>query len=148
ALKELLSLDESQATPEQNLRPALITFSVMVLFLATVVLMPNAILYTPGLYHRFHPYLSCVVVCMLIYLRNSTKALKARYLALPAALGTASLETYLLHNHIWLAGDGTTRLHIWPASDDGSPTFFLSRIQPAVQTIVLLWLAGKCHGAA
>jgi len=62
-------------------------------------------------------------------------------------LGQHILELYLLHNHIWLASDGRSKLSlsllqaIIPLRKSGIPE--VSDL--AITSILLCWLAGKIH---
>ncbi|KAH8673972.1 10 TM acyl transferase domain found in Cas1p-domain-containing protein [Xylariales sp. PMI_506] len=66
-------------------------------------------------YSAIHPYISWIPVLCFAFLRNSCRELRARHLALPAALGKISLETYVLQHHVWLASDATAllRSRLW-----------------------------------
>jgi hypothetical protein len=72
-------------------------------------------------YNIGHPFMSWIPILSSILLRNSSQALRNRYLALPAALGKISLETYILQYHIWLAGDATGQLSTGLWDRYGSP---------------------------
>ncbi|KAI1417759.1 Cas1p-domain-containing protein [Hypoxylon sp. FL1857] len=61
-------------------------------------------------YNQIHPFVSWVPILCFVVLRNSHHVARQAYLALPAALGKISLETYVLQYHIWLGGDATARL--------------------------------------
>ncbi len=52
------------------------------------------------------------VVCVAV-LRNFHTMLRTSYLHWAAALGKIALELLVLHNHIWLSGNGTGRLRLF-----------------------------------
>ncbi|TVY54478.1 putative O-acetyltransferase CAS1 [Lachnellula cervina] len=66
-------------------------------------------------YNWWHPYISCIPILAFTTLRNSHHTLRNHHSAIFAWLGRCSLETYILHQHIWLAGDttGLLRLGLW-----------------------------------
>ncbi|KAI2636398.1 Cas1p-domain-containing protein [Hypomontagnella submonticulosa] len=53
-------------------------------------------------YNEFHSLMSWAPILSFVVLRNSHSASRRFHLALPAALGRISLETYVLQHHIWL----------------------------------------------
>ncbi|KAI0145989.1 Cas1p-domain-containing protein [Hypoxylon sp. NC0597] len=61
-------------------------------------------------YNQIHPFVSWIPILCFVVLRNSHHVARHAYLALPAALGKISLETYVLQYHIWLGGDATAKL--------------------------------------
>ncbi|KAI0840546.1 Cas1p-domain-containing protein [Hypoxylon sp. FL0890] len=65
-------------------------------------------------YNQIHPFVSWIPILCFVVLRNSHRAARQTHLALPAALGKISLETYVLQYHIWLGGDATARLTLGP----------------------------------
>lgn len=73
-----------------------------------------------------HPYLTSVAVVCFAIARNCHSQLRARYMALPAALGAMALELLVLHNHILLSGNGTGHLRllsIYPSAVEERASF-------------------------
>lgn len=57
-------------------------------------------------------YGSVIPILTYVYFRNLTHALRGTYCHVLQHFGQISLETYLLHYHIWLTSNGTTLL-VW-----------------------------------
>ncbi|KAL7626200.1 hypothetical protein AAE478_002970 [Parahypoxylon ruwenzoriense] len=94
-------------------------------------------------YNHVHPLISWIPILSFVVLRNSLSSSSssssssfsisrgapggrgggrgAYYLALPAALGPISLETYVLQYHMWLGGDATARLTLGLGGVPGGP---------------------------
>lgn len=63
-------------------------------------------------FNTAHPYMSWIPIMSFMLLRNVHWRLRESHLALPAALGKFSLETYVLQYHLWLGSDATARLRV------------------------------------
>ncbi|KAI1105948.1 Cas1p-domain-containing protein [Jackrogersella minutella] len=64
------------------------------------------------LYNQAHPFVSWIPILCSVVLRTSYRKARNAHLALPAALGRISLETYVLQYHMWLAHNATARLRL------------------------------------
>ncbi|KAI1312203.1 10 TM acyl transferase domain found in Cas1p-domain-containing protein [Xylaria venustula] len=95
-------------------------------------------------YNAAHPYISWIPVLALITLRNLYPPAQKVFLAIPAALGRISLETYVLQYHIWLGGDATARLTLGGFENASFP-FFL--IEKALISTLFIGLAALTHRA-
>lgn len=85
-----------------------------------------------------HPYLTSVAVVCFAVIRNTHSQLRARYMILPAALGTMALELFVLHNHILLSGNGTGHLRllsIYPSAVEEGAIFLDNLTNVKVTTI-------------
>ncbi|RYP32250.1 hypothetical protein DL767_005301 [Monosporascus sp. MG133] len=98
-------------------------------------------------YNALHPYISWVPVLAFVGLRNAHPALRARYLPLPAALGRVSLETYVLHHHMWLGGDGTARLATGLFDRHGDGGGLGAFLEVLVLTVFFVAVAASAHRA-
>ncbi|KAH6694020.1 Cas1p-like protein [Plectosphaerella plurivora] len=100
-------------------------------------------------YNAYHPFIATWLGLAAIILRNCTKTLRSTSFPGAIALGRISLETSLLHHHIWLAGDGTTILRIASAQFLALPRLgpLLESSQTTILLIILLWASVKCHNA-
>ncbi|RNJ53463.1 hypothetical protein D7B24_001899 [Verticillium nonalfalfae] len=97
-------------------------------------------------YDAYHPYASPWGVLAILAVRNCHRRLRQRQMAGAIALGRISLETSILKNHIWLAGDGTSILRIGSAGRHGTRASSLARpAELTVLTIVFLWAAIRCR---
>ncbi|RYP58538.1 hypothetical protein DL769_008912 [Monosporascus sp. CRB-8-3] len=98
-------------------------------------------------YDSLHPYVSWVPVLAFLGLRNAHPALRARYLRLPAALGRASLEAYVLHHHMWLGGDGTAKLATGLFDRHGDAGGPGGSLEVLVLTVFFVAVAASAHRA-
>ncbi|RYP41554.1 hypothetical protein DL768_010470 [Monosporascus sp. mg162] len=98
-------------------------------------------------YNALHPYVSWVPVLAFLGLRNAHPALRARYLRLPAALSRVSLETYVLHHHMWLGGDGTARLATGLFDRHGDGGGLGGSLEVLVLTVFFAAVAASAHRA-
>ncbi|ORY69511.1 10 TM acyl transferase domain found in Cas1p-domain-containing protein [Pseudomassariella vexata] len=101
------------------IKPIVCTFSVLFIIFFTV--MAQMAIGDKVQYNLAHPYMSWIPIVAFALLRNSYRSLRNTYLALPAALGKISLETYILQYHMWLGGDATAILRIGLFDRYGSP---------------------------
>lgn len=105
-------LDLSRAPLDRRPKLGLLLDLVCVIDLFVYVYLTQHGLIDKRRYNLVHPYISWVPILCFVVLRNSYDAISNRYLALPAALGRISLETYVLQYHIWLGGDATAKLSL------------------------------------
>ncbi|KAH7349889.1 Cas1p-like protein [Plectosphaerella cucumerina] len=100
-------------------------------------------------YDAYHPFTGPWFALAAIILRNCHKTLRETHSVGAIALGRISLETSLLHHHIWLAGDGTTILRIASARFLALPRLgpLLENSQTTILLIILLWSSIKCRSA-
>ncbi|RYP57911.1 hypothetical protein DL770_010546 [Monosporascus sp. CRB-9-2] len=98
-------------------------------------------------YNALHPYVSWVPVLAFLGLRNAHPALRSRFLALPAALGRVSLETYVLHHHMWLGGDGTAKLATGLFDRHGDGGALGGALEVLVLTVFSAAVAASAHRA-
>ncbi|KAM0812839.1 putative Cas1p 10 TM acyl transferase domain-containing protein [Seiridium cardinale] len=112
-LDPALSVLEFPDALTKPIKPLACAFSALFILFFTVVTQTQ--LHDKWQYNVGHPYMSWIPVLSFLVLRNSHKRLRNSYMAIPAALGKISLETYILQYHIWLGGDATSklRLSIW-----------------------------------
>jgi N-acetylneuraminate 9-O-acetyltransferase len=61
-------------------------------------------------YRTTHAYCGIIPILAYVYMRNLTPWLRRHTLHLWQRLGHITLETYLLHHHIWLSSNGQTLL--------------------------------------
>ncbi|KAI0481205.1 Cas1p-domain-containing protein [Xylariaceae sp. FL0804] len=92
-------------------------------------------------YNAAHPYITWIPILATITLRNVHPSARKIYLALPAALGKFSLETYVLQYHIWLGGDATAKLTL------GFTSWYGSLVEKAVITTLFVGMAALTHRA-
>ncbi|KAI8949922.1 10 TM acyl transferase domain found in Cas1p-domain-containing protein [Xylaria longipes] len=95
-------------------------------------------------YNAAHPYISWIPVLAVITLRNLHTPAQKMFLAIPAALGRISLETYILQYHIWLGGDATARLTLGGFENASFPLFL---IEKALITTLFIGMAALTHRA-
>ncbi|KAI0453296.1 10 TM acyl transferase domain found in Cas1p-domain-containing protein [Xylaria acuta] len=95
-------------------------------------------------YNAAHPYISWIPVLAVITLRNLYTPAQKMFLAIPAALGRISLETYILQYHIWLGGDATARLTLGGFENASFPLFL---IEKALITTLFIGMAALTHRA-
>ncbi|KAJ2981721.1 hypothetical protein NUW58_g6615 [Xylaria curta] len=95
-------------------------------------------------YNAAHPYISWIPVLAMITLRNLYTPAQNVFLAIPAALGRISLETYILQYHIWLGGDATARLTLGGFENSSYPLFL---IEKALITTLFVGMAALMHRA-
>ncbi|KAI0166106.1 Cas1p-domain-containing protein [Xylariaceae sp. FL1272] len=95
-------------------------------------------------YNASHPYISWIPVLTVITLRNLYIPAQKVFLAVPAALGRISLETYILQYHIWLGGDATARLTLGGFENASFPIFLL---EAALITVLFIGMAALTHCA-
>ncbi|SPO02816.1 uncharacterized protein DNG_05491 [Cephalotrichum gorgonifer] len=114
--------------------------------LATLLL-SDFVIHYQDTYDNLHPFLSYLPIVTGTYLRSQAPILRSSYLALPAALGEIALEAYLLHQHIWLAGRGTSILSVWSPSSPGALGKALVTAQKLCIPVVFFWLAAGCREA-
>lgn len=84
--------------------------------------------------HVLQPYISPVVIVAYAILRNSTPNLRSKSSWALALVGRCALEIYILHHHMWLAGDGRGVLLIIPGAR-------WSLVNLALTTMMLLYTA-------
>ncbi|KAI0392192.1 Cas1p-domain-containing protein [Xylariaceae sp. FL0594] len=104
----------------------------------------QANLSTKQSYNAAHPYISWIPVLALITLRNLYTPAQKLFLAVPAALGRISLETYVLQYHIWLGGNATARLTLVGLENASFPIFL---VEKAIITVLFIGLAALTHRA-
>jgi hypothetical protein len=87
-------------------------------------------------YDQWHPYVSWIPILSALALRVSHPYLRAVNSRMFARLGRCSLEIYILHYHIWLAGDssGLLKIGLWNGW-----------VESAILALIFLWLS--CHTA-
>ncbi|KAI1156013.1 10 TM acyl transferase domain found in Cas1p-domain-containing protein [Nemania diffusa] len=95
-------------------------------------------------YNAAHPYISWIPVLAFITLRNLYTPAQKIFLAIPAALGRISLETYILQYHIWLGGDATARLTLGGFENASLPLFL---IEKALITTLFVGMAALTNRA-
>ncbi|KAI1180144.1 10 TM acyl transferase domain found in Cas1p-domain-containing protein [Nemania sp. FL0916] len=95
-------------------------------------------------YNAAHPYISWIPVLAVITLRNLYAPAQKTFLAIPAALGRISLETYILQYHIWLGGDATARLTLGGFENASFPLFL---VEKALITTLFIGMAALTHRA-
>lgn len=95
-------------------------------------------------YNAAHPYISWIPVLAVITLRNLYTPAQKMFLAVPAALGRISLETYILQYHIWLGGDATAKLTLGGFENAPFPLFL---IEKALITTLFIGMAALTHRA-
>ncbi|KAI1429266.1 10 TM acyl transferase domain found in Cas1p-domain-containing protein [Xylaria sp. FL1777] len=95
-------------------------------------------------YNAAHPYISWIPVLALVTLRNLYTPAQKIFLAIPAALGRISLETYVLQYHIWLGGDATARLTLGGFEHASFPLFL---VEKALITTLFIGMAALTHRA-
>ncbi|GAP88465.1 putative cas1p-like protein [Rosellinia necatrix] len=95
-------------------------------------------------YNAAHPYISWIPVLAVITLRNLYSPAQDMFLAIPAALGRISLETYILQYHIWLGGDATARLTLGGLENASFPLFL---IEKALITTLFIGMAALTNRA-
>ncbi|KAI0195324.1 10 TM acyl transferase domain found in Cas1p-domain-containing protein [Xylaria flabelliformis] len=95
-------------------------------------------------YNAAHPYISWIPVLAVVTLRNLHTPAQKIFLAIPAALGRISLETYILQYHIWLGGDATARLTLGGFENASFPLFL---IEKALITTLFIGMAALTHRA-
>jgi hypothetical protein len=95
-------------------------------------------------YNAAHPYISWIPILAVITLRNLYTPAQKIFLAVPAALGRISLETYVLQYHIWLGGDATARLTLGGLENASFPVFL---VEKALITTLFIGMAALTHGA-
>ncbi|KAI0128456.1 10 TM acyl transferase domain found in Cas1p-domain-containing protein [Xylariales sp. AK1849] len=135
------------------------------LFALIFFIVSQAVIDDKEQYNMAHAYMSWIPILSFVILRNSHRALRNSYLALPAALGKISLETYVLQYHMWLGGDATAKLRLGIWARYGGPdvlaglgglldtvlitvTFicFSAQVRHATETLTK-WLFGSKPGA-
>ncbi|KIH92955.1 hypothetical protein SPBR_09107 [Sporothrix brasiliensis 5110] len=85
-----------------------------------------------------HPYITSVAVACFAVVRNCHSQLRARYMMLPAALGTMALELFVLHNHILLSGNGTGHLRLlslYPSAVEEGASFLENVSRAKIATV-------------
>ncbi|KAI2642863.1 Cas1p-domain-containing protein [Xylaria nigripes] len=95
-------------------------------------------------YNAAHPYISWIPILAVVTLRNLYAPAQKIFLAMPAALGRISLETYILQYHIWLGGDATARLTLVGFENAPFPLFL---VEKALITVLFVGLAALTHRA-
>lgn len=95
-------------------------------------------------YNAAHPYISWIPILAVVTLRNLYAPAQAKFLAIPAALGRISLETYILQYHIWLGGDATARLTLGGFENASLPLFL---IEKALITTLFIGMSALTHRA-
>ncbi|KAI1811144.1 Cas1p-domain-containing protein [Poronia punctata] len=95
-------------------------------------------------YNASHPYMSWIPVLAVITLRNLYRPGEKLFLAVPAALGRISLETYVLQYHIWLGGNATAKLTLSGLENAPFPVALLEKI---VLTVLFIGMAALAHRA-
>ncbi|KAI8634610.1 Cas1p-domain-containing protein [Xylariaceae sp. FL1651] len=95
-------------------------------------------------YNAAHPYISWIPILAIITLRNLYTPAQKVFLAVPAALGRISLETYILQYHIWLGGDATARLTLGGFENVSFPLFI---VEKAIITVLFIGMAALTHRA-
>jgi hypothetical protein len=100
-------------------------------------------------YRLYHPLTSIVPIVAYTVIRSSYRCLRAVHLELPAKLARISLETHLLHHHVWLAGDGTAILRTGLFTRNGGWASAVGwNVETLVITIVFLWASYHAQKAA
>lgn len=112
--------------------------------LALFLLVTQLAFSTKPSYNAAHPYISWIPVLAAITLRNLYAPAQNFFLAIPAALGRISLETYILQYHIWLGGDATARLTLGGFENASFPLFLLEK---ALITTLFIGMAALTHRA-
>ena len=90
-------------------------------------------------YNWWQPMISFIPILSFVTLRNSHRLLRNYHSTIFAWLGRCSLETYILHYHIWLAGDttGLLRIGLWGR-----------RMEAVMLTMVFLWISWRMSMAS
>ncbi|KAI1327907.1 Cas1p-domain-containing protein [Xylariaceae sp. FL0255] len=112
--------------------------------LAMFLYLTQSGLATKQSYNAAHPYISWVPVLSVITLRNLYTPAQKVFLAIPAALGRISLETYILQYHIWLGGSATARLTLAGFENASFPIFV---VEKALITVLFIGMAALMHRA-
>ncbi|KAI1117914.1 10 TM acyl transferase domain found in Cas1p-domain-containing protein [Nemania sp. NC0429] len=95
-------------------------------------------------YNAAHPYISWIPILAFVTLRNLYTPAQEKFLAIPAALGRISLETYILQYHIWLGGDATAKLTLGGLENAPLPLFL---IEKALITTLFIGMSALTHRA-
>ncbi|KAI0408654.1 10 TM acyl transferase domain found in Cas1p-domain-containing protein [Xylaria palmicola] len=95
-------------------------------------------------YNAAHPYISWIPILAVVTLRNLYTPAQNVFLAIPAALGRISLETYILQYHIWLGGDATAILTLGGFENASFPLFL---VEKALITTLFIGMAALTHRA-
>lgn len=106
----------------EPIKPLACAFSALFIMFFTVITQTQVSDKTQ--YNIAHPYMSWIPVISFLIIRNSYRWLRNTYLALPAALGEISLETYVLQYHIWLGNNATAKLRFGLWDRYGGVTWF------------------------
>ncbi|KAK6067298.1 Cas1p-like protein [Seiridium cupressi] len=109
------------------IKPLACAFSALFILFFTVVTQTQ--LHDKWQYNVGHPYMSWIPVLSFLVLRNSHRRLRNSYMAIPAALGKISLETYILQYHLWLGGDATSKLRLGIWDRYGGPSWLAGPVQ-------------------
>jgi hypothetical protein len=120
------------------------TLFTTVMVLASVILLPGFWVLTRRSpdqedYNWWQPYISCVPILSFITLRNCHPVLRTYHSTTLAWLGRYSLDAYVLHPHIWLAGDGHGLLRLG---------LFNRWIDAAILTPAFLWVSWHAASAS
>ncbi|KAI0024948.1 Cas1p-domain-containing protein [Xylariomycetidae sp. FL0641] len=92
-------------------------------------------------YNASHPYITWIPILAGVVIRNLHAPARKAYLAIPAALGKISLETYVLQYHIWLGADATAKLTL------GFDNVWGSLLEKLVITLIFIGVAALTHRA-
>ncbi|KAL0930817.1 cas1 domain-containing protein [Colletotrichum truncatum] len=132
------------AYPERDaipLKPIVIFFAIAYFIVFIILAFAAQVYQNNDSYNTFHPYTSPWFVLSAIITRNSFHGLRQLHISLAAALGQMSLETYVLHHHIWLASDGAGVLGI------GRQGYLPRSAEIIIIATVFLWTCAKSHSA-
>lgn len=90
-------------------------------------------------YDQWHPYVSWIWILSALAFRVSYPYLRGVNFRMFAWLGRCSLEIYILHYHIWLAGDSSVLLKIG---------LWNTWVDSAILTLIFLWLSCRAAQAS
>ncbi|OLN81647.1 putative O-acetyltransferase CAS1 [Colletotrichum chlorophyti] len=132
------------AYPERDavpVKPIMIFFSAAYLIVFIILAFAAQVYRNNEAYNIYHPYTSPWFVLSAIVVRNSFQKLRELHFPLAAALGRLSMETYVLHHHIWLASDGSGVMRI------GGKSYIPRSFEIAIIAVVFLLSCSRSHTA-
>jgi N-acetylneuraminate 9-O-acetyltransferase len=152
--RQMSSIDaalEAVAFPDALMRPLWpVTYSLCCAFTLIYVIATQAGLTEKNQFNIAHPYMSWIPIMSYVVLRNAHWRLRESYLALAAALGKISLETYVLQYHIWLGSDATAvlRVGLWDRFGSFHWLAGLGRLLEMVVVVVVFLGVSSCVHSA
>lgn len=132
----------------QNVSPLLkpIVFIVAGAGLIVYLILMHTAIHTRDRYDQLHPLISLGPVLAYILVRNAFELFRRCYLRVPRSLGRICVATYVLHHHIWMAGNGSNILRV--GLIEGGLLGSMSRlVEEILITILFLWVASNAAKA-